>query len=117
VELEVQRTEEWPDDVPVELLADQSEIDELDQGRLELKPDVLTLVGAEGGEVGLRGGNHGTLRFSLTSADLARQAKRRLNARAGWAPRTRERRTVIVVSLAVPVSILPPRVGDGREDD
>ena len=56
VELQVKRPEQRPDDVPVELLADQGEVDQLDQRRLELVADVLALVRAEGGKMcALRG--------------------------------------------------------------
>src|SRR5439155_13285898 len=41
VQLEVQGPEERADDVPVQLLADEAEVDQLDEGRLELAADLL----------------------------------------------------------------------------
>ena len=51
VEVEVQRTEERADDRPVELLPDQREVDELDEGRLELATDLVADVCAERGQM------------------------------------------------------------------
>ena len=44
VELQVERPKQRPDDRPVQLLADQREVDELVQGRLQLLADTLALM-------------------------------------------------------------------------
>ena len=44
VEVLVERLERPSEDVPVQLLSDQREVDELDERRLELAPDLLALV-------------------------------------------------------------------------
>src|SRR5437763_1889695 len=44
VEVLVERLERPSEDVPMQLLADQREVDELDERRLELPPDLLTLM-------------------------------------------------------------------------
>jgi hypothetical protein len=49
----VQRAELGPGDAPVQLLAEQRQVDELDEHVLQLTADIGTLVGAEAGEVGL----------------------------------------------------------------
>ena len=47
VELEVERTEQRADDVPVQLLADEGQVDQLDERRLQLVADLVALVVTE----------------------------------------------------------------------
>jgi hypothetical protein len=47
----VQRLERPPVDVPVQLLPDQREIDQLDERRLELAPRLVAVMVVEGREM------------------------------------------------------------------
>jgi hypothetical protein len=47
----VQRLERSAEDVPVQLLADQRQIDQLDERRLQLAPDLFALMVTEGRQV------------------------------------------------------------------
>ena len=51
VEVLVERLERAPVDVPVQLLADQGEIDQLDERRLKLAPRLIAVVVIEGREM------------------------------------------------------------------
>jgi hypothetical protein len=51
VEVLVERLEGTAEDVPVQLLADQREVDQLDESRLQLVPHLVTVVVVEGREM------------------------------------------------------------------
>jgi pyruvate kinase len=60
----MQGSEQRPDNAPVELLADQGQVEQLDERGLQLMSDLLSLMGAEGRQMCATGGRSHRLPFN-----------------------------------------------------